>query len=114
MFAGLGQSRALIFESSDQSGYEGIIITAPADFDTRQKAMAGWLRGEHLSAAPKAAIRPAPFQPVKGAVVTPKGRPDSVESLAVVGERAPVAGQAARDRRGQLHGSVERVEQPLR
>jgi hypothetical protein len=34
MFAGLGQSRALIFESSDRSGYEGIIITAPADFDT--------------------------------------------------------------------------------
>ena len=39
MFAGLGQSRALIFESSDKSGYEGIIITAPAEFDTGQEAI---------------------------------------------------------------------------
>jgi hypothetical protein len=35
---GLGQSRVLIFESSDQSGYEAIIVTAPANFDTRQEA----------------------------------------------------------------------------
>jgi hypothetical protein len=39
MFAGFGQSRPLIFESSDQSGYEGVTITAPADFDTGQEAI---------------------------------------------------------------------------
>ena len=70
------------------------------------------LHGEHLSAAPEAAIRPAPFEPVKGALVTPIGRPDSVEALAVVGERAPVAGQAARDRRGQLQGPLSALNNP--
>jgi hypothetical protein len=37
MFAGLRQNRVLILESSDQSGDEGIITTAPADFDTGQE-----------------------------------------------------------------------------
>jgi hypothetical protein len=37
MFLGLGRSRRPFFESSDQSGYEGIIITAPADFDSGQE-----------------------------------------------------------------------------
>jgi hypothetical protein len=44
MFAGPGQSRALIFESSDQSGDEGI-ITAPADFDTGQEAIETGMAG---------------------------------------------------------------------
>ena len=40
MFDGLVHSRPLIFESSDQSGNEGI-ITARAAFDTGQEAIEG-------------------------------------------------------------------------
>src|SRR3954451_11331997 len=66
-----------------------------------------------MPAPPEGPVRPALFEAVVIQVMAPVGYPYAAEAQRVIGERIGMPGQRSSDRRGELQGPIERVEQPL-